>query len=185
MSFAAYAALVSAGNPSHAFYRQLQESLRANRELTFGPNLAKQLQALLKANRELYSTPNMAKQIQETLRANRELFSAPNIAEQVQETLRANRELIQRAVVTGAVVPDVGTLDFPDVDDDSQRTAQWLLGLSTTGRLIVLNAMLGLLQALLFQIESTGTEISNSLQAGIGSTMAIIAAIIAIENRAS
>jgi hypothetical protein len=138
---------------------------------------------VLRENRELYSTPSMAKQIHAAFQANREVFSAPSIAKQIQDSLRANRELIQRAAAAGVAAADVGALEVPDVEDDSLRVAQWLTGLSTIGRLVVLNATLGLLQALLAQIESAGTEIPDTLQAGIGSIMAVIAAIIVVEGR--
>jgi len=161
----------------------LRKAVEAHRTVYSTPDALESIRKSLEASQAVYSTPDALESIRKSLEASRAVFSTPDALESIRKSLEATAGGLAEA---GLAIPEIEVqVDAESVPESPASLEAWadFIGrLSPIGRLVVLNAMIGLLQVLLLQVgPSSSGEVTGALQRGLAWVQAIINAIVAID----
>ena len=179
----------------------IQKAIEASQRIYSTPDVQESIRKAIEASKAVYEMPEPP-DIQKAIEASQRIYSTPDVQESIRKAIEASKAVYEMPAFTGNLrkalsesaeaVRGAGERlqerelahDAESVPGPSDPVEIWnsfLGGLSPLGRLVVLNAMVGLLQALLFQVESSShTDVPNTLQAGVLWAQAIVDAIIAL-----
>jgi len=140
------------------------------------------LRKALEAQRRITEFSDPGSDLRKAIEASKAVYEMPDFTDNLRKALSESAEAVRVAgerLQERELAHDADSVPGPSAPVEVWST--FLGGLSPLGRLVVLNAMVGLLQAFLFQVESSShTDVPDTLQAGVFWAQAIVDAIIAL-----